>query len=101
MNRREACTLLTTASALAALSAAEGAEKPEDQAAGDAARPRLKVLMPVGDATEAVDTLYPFFRLQENDHGRQVRLGCYAVRRRIPRSTVRHRRQPDQLRHVA
>jgi protease I len=26
-----------------------------------------KVLMPIGDATEVMDTLYPFFRLQEDD----------------------------------
>jgi protease I len=26
-----------------------------------------KVLMPIGDATEAVDTLYPFFRIAEDD----------------------------------
>lgn len=25
----------------------------------------LKILMPIGDATEAIDTLYPYFRLQE------------------------------------
>ena len=25
-----------------------------------------KVLMPVGDAVEAVDTLYPFYRVQED-----------------------------------
>jgi protease I len=66
MNRREACTILTAApAALAMLGAADGAEQPQGQAAGDATKPRRKVLMPVGDATEAVDTLYPFFRLQE------------------------------------
>ncbi|MCH2132049.1 MAG: DJ-1/PfpI family protein [Pirellulaceae bacterium] len=27
-----------------------------------------KVLMPLGDATEAMDTLYPFFRLQEDGY---------------------------------
>jgi protease I len=47
------------------LSAVDGAEKPEGHAAGDGTKPRPKVLMPVGDATETVDTLYPFFRLQE------------------------------------
>ena len=26
-----------------------------------------KVLMPIGDATEAMDTLYPFFRIAEDD----------------------------------
>jgi len=29
---------------------------------------RGKVLMPIGDATEAMDTLYPFFRLAEEDY---------------------------------
>ena len=24
-----------------------------------------KILMPIGDATEVMDTMYPFFRLQE------------------------------------
>jgi protease I len=43
-----------------------GGEKPHDRDASESAsRPRPKVLMPVGDATEVVDTLYPFFRLQE------------------------------------
>ena len=29
-------------------------------------KPKMgKVLMPIGDATEAMDTLYPFFRLAE------------------------------------
>ncbi|MFZ5832535.1 MAG: DJ-1/PfpI family protein [Planctomycetota bacterium] len=27
-----------------------------------------KILMPIGDATEAVDTLYPFFRVQEDGY---------------------------------
>lgn len=30
--------------------------------------PKGKILMPVGDATEVVDTLYPFFRLQEEGY---------------------------------
>jgi protease I len=42
-----------------------GGEKQPAGRAPAAARPRLKVLMPVGDASEVVDTLYPFFRLQE------------------------------------
>jgi protease I len=36
-----------------------------EKARAPAAKPPMKVLMPIGDATEAVDTLYPFFRLQE------------------------------------
>ena len=56
-----------------------------------------KVLIPVGDAIEAVDTLYPFFRVQEDGfeavvagpeartyamvmHEIPPRLGCYARR---------------------
>jgi protease I len=27
-----------------------------------------KILMPIGDATEVMDTLYPYFRLQEEDY---------------------------------
>jgi protease I len=43
-----------------------GGEKERDRdAAESASRPRPKVLMPIGDAMEVVDTLYPFFRLQE------------------------------------
>ncbi len=34
-------------------------------AADSGSKPQPKVLMPVGDATEVVDTLYPFFRLAE------------------------------------
>lgn len=29
---------------------------------------RIRVLLPIGDATEAVDTLYPYFRLQEEGY---------------------------------
>jgi protease I len=36
------------------------------QAARSASAP--KILMPIGDATEAVDTLYPFFRVQEDGY---------------------------------
>jgi len=55
--RREACGLLAAGPAALSLSAAAavGAEKPG----------RVKVLMPIGDATEVMDTLYPFFRLSE------------------------------------
>jgi len=37
-------------------------------AAGEPDRKAPKILMPVGDATEAVDTLYPFFRVQEDGY---------------------------------
>ena len=35
---------------------------------GEEREPRGKVLMPVGDATEVVDTLYPYFRLREKGY---------------------------------
>jgi protease I len=62
MNRREVCKLLAAGPAAMAMLktvTAMGQEK-------SAGRP--KVLMPVGDATEVVDTLYPFFRLQEEGY---------------------------------
>ena len=60
MNRRQLCKLLVAAPAAMAL-----AKTAPVAAAEKAPKKRLKVLMPLGDATEAVDTLYPFFRLQE------------------------------------
>jgi protease I len=58
LSRREACSLLAAAPAGLGLLAAA--------AAGDEKQARGKVLMPIGDATEIMDTLYPFFRLQED-----------------------------------
>jgi hypothetical protein len=43
---------------------AGAASPPEDKAA----KKLGKVLMPIGDATEAMDTLYPFFRLAEEGY---------------------------------
>ena len=63
MGRRQLCGLL--GAGLAALSLtvsgayAQGKKQPKK--AG-------KVLMPIGDATEAMDTLYPFFRLAEEGY---------------------------------
>lgn len=37
-------------------------------AAAASAAPRGKILMPIGDATECVDTLYPYFRVQEEGY---------------------------------
>jgi protease I len=53
------CGALAAAPALMAAmaSAAAAEEKPA---------PRGKVLMPIGDASEAMDTLYPFFRVAED-----------------------------------
>ncbi len=56
LNRREMCGVL--AAGPVALALASQAAEPDG--------PRLKVLMPVGDATEVMDTLYPFFRLPED-----------------------------------
>jgi protease I len=62
-----------------------------DARAGDekAAAPKLgKILMPIGDATESMDTLYPFFRLAEEGYevvvaGPQARL-YHTVMHEIP-----------------
>lgn len=65
MNRRDLCKLAAAGPAamvLATAASAVGAEKSKSP------KPRGKVLMPVGDATEVVDTLYPFFRLQEEGY---------------------------------
>ena len=57
LNRREVCSLLAAAPVTLGALAAE--------AAGERRQGRGKVLMPIGDATEVMDTLYPFFRLAE------------------------------------
>lgn len=58
MNRRKTLGLLAAGPAMLGASAALGAV---DEPGPDAP----KVLMPIGDATEAMDTLYPFFRVAE------------------------------------
>ena len=61
MNRRKMCCLLLAGSAsLAALATAAVTERNP--------KTRGKVLMPIGDGTEMMDTLYPFFRLQEEGY---------------------------------
>jgi len=57
MSRREVCGALVAGPAALGLAAAA--------AAGEENRRKAKVLMPIGDATEMMDTLYPFFRLPE------------------------------------
>ena len=52
-----------------------------------------KVLMPIGDATEAMDTLYPFFRLAEEGYevvvaGPEVRLYNMVLHEVPPNSDV-------------
>jgi protease I len=64
MNRREWCkglAALPAAWALAKTLPAAAAEKEETKSVAR----KGKILMPIGDATEVVDTLYPYFRLQE------------------------------------
>ncbi len=59
INRREWCSRLVAAPAALAM-AATGLAGTQD-------KPKArKVLMPIGDATECVDTLYPFFRVAED-----------------------------------
>lgn len=59
LNRRTMLSLLAAGSAA-------WAARPS--AAADAEAVAGKILMPIGDATEAVDTLYPFFRVQEDGY---------------------------------
>ena len=60
LTRREACSMLAAGSAVAAVAMTATTA----HAQGD----MPKVLMPIGDATEAMDTLYPFFRIAEDDY---------------------------------
>lgn len=58
LNRRELCAMLAAGSASLAMMASRataGGEKPASR----------KVLIPLGDATEAMDTFYPYFRIAE------------------------------------
>jgi len=58
-NRRERCSLLVAGpAALNRISPAGFANTPAVE--------MPKVLMPIGDATEALDTFYPFFRIAED-----------------------------------
>jgi protease I len=67
MNRREWCKSLAALPAAWALSKTLSATAAEGTGGGNHAA-KGKVLMPVGDATEVVDTFYPFFRLQEEGY---------------------------------
>ena len=68
MNRRDMCKSLFAGSAALAFAGAASARAEEKAASGPGVKPQGKILMPVGDATEVVDTLYPFFRLQEEGY---------------------------------
>lgn len=62
ITRRTLCQLLATGPAAMAWMATSS------PAAEGGKKPQAKILMPVGDATEVVDTLYPFFRLAEEGY---------------------------------
>jgi protease I len=58
LSRRELCALVGAGpAAMALLAAGAGAQEK---------RPFAKVLLPIGDASETMDTLYPFFRIAED-----------------------------------
>lgn len=59
LNRRTMLGMLAAGSAAWGMKQSAAAE-PEGSAG--------KILMPIGDATETVDTLYPFFRVQEDGY---------------------------------
>ena len=67
MNRREVCKSLMLGSAALAFAKAASAVA-EENAGSQKPKTKGKILMPVGDATEVVDTLYPYFRLQEEGY---------------------------------
>lgn len=84
MNRRDWCKSLVVGAAAVALAGSGRAQ---------AAKPRGKILMPVGDATEVVDTLYPFFRLQEEGYevvvaGLEARLYNLVTHEQPPNAAV-------------
>ena len=64
LNRRELCGLLASFPAAVGLANAGLAEETKSDTAGSGKR--HKVLIPIGDASEAMDTLYPFFRIPED-----------------------------------
>lgn len=57
-SRRQICSMLAAGPAAMALFASGQAGQPKAKAG--------KVLLPIGDATETMDTLYPFFRIAED-----------------------------------
>ena len=59
MSRREMCAMLAAGPASLAMMASAAVAQGEKPSAG-------KVLMPLGDATETLDTFYPFFRIAED-----------------------------------
>jgi protease I len=68
LNRRRLCQILAAGPVWAAMSSAALAGKKAKRKRKAKAEGRPKVLMPIGDGTEAVDTLYPFFRIAEDGY---------------------------------
>jgi deglycase len=62
LNRRMMLSMLAAGSAAWATRPSGAASAAEVEGSAG------KILMPIGDATEAVDTLYPFFRVQEDGY---------------------------------
>ncbi len=60
VSRRDACRIMATGPAVGVLAATSAAVEEVPK--------KGKVLMPIGDATEAMDTLYPFFRIAEDGY---------------------------------
>jgi protease I len=70
LNRRQLCSLIAAGPAAVCWSGGMAEAGPRNEPAAASApnkKSRGKVLLPIGDATEAVDTLYPFFRIAEDD----------------------------------
>src|SRR6056297_1879963 len=61
IDRRQLLSMMAAGPAALSATAAMAAESTTDSSA-------KKILMPIGDATEVVDTLYPFFRVQEDGY---------------------------------
>jgi len=59
VSRREMCAMLAAGPASLAMMASGAAAEGDRPSAG-------KVLMPLGDATETMDTYYPYFRIAED-----------------------------------
>jgi protease I len=78
LTRRRLCKILAAGPAALAVAwstaladdpkKAGQAKKKPGQADKGESKSKGKVLMPIGDATEAVDTLYPFFRIPEDGY---------------------------------
>lgn len=66
MNRREWCKGMAALPAMLMLTKTGFAAADDKAVRGAAAKG--KILMPIGDATEVIDTFYPYFRLQEEGY---------------------------------